>query len=115
MKQTIPVVGMACSACSANAERRLNALDGIASASVNLSARSALIDFDPERISLETMKREISNIGYDLVIEKDRSVEEIQEREYTLLLRKTVLSWSIAIVVMCISMGWRPGGSRDMA
>ncbi len=115
MKQTIPVVGMACSACSANVERKLNSLEGITSATVNLAGRSALVDFDPGQISLETMKREINNIGYDLVIEKDRSVEEIQKREYTLLKRKALVSWSIAVLVMSISMQWLPLGGRDMA
>ncbi|KXB40807.1 copper-exporting ATPase [Bacteroidales bacterium KA00344] len=115
MKQTIPVVGMACSACSANVERKLNSLEGISSASVNLAGRSALIDFDPNKISLETMKREVNNIGYDLVIEKDRSAEEIQKREYTLLRRKTVASWIIAVLVMTISMQWLPVGGRGMA
>ncbi len=115
MKQTIPVVGMACSACSANVERKLSSLDGVSSVSVSLPGRSALVDFDPEKISLETMKREINNIGYDLVIEKDRSADEIQKREYTLLKRKTLLSWGFAILVMSVSMGWIPVGSRDTA
>lgn len=115
MKQTIPVVGMACSACSANVERKLNSLEGITSATVNLAGRSVLIDFDPDKISLETMKREVNNIGYDLVIEKDRSAEEIQKREYALLRRKTVVSWIIAVLVMSISMQWIPVGGRGMA
>lgn len=115
MKQTIPVIGMACSACSANVERRLNELEGIASASVNLPGRTALVDFDPARISLETMKKEINAIGYDLVIEQDRSAEEIQKREYVLLRRKTVVSWLAALLVMCISMDWLSVGSRSMA
>ena len=97
MKQTIPVVGMACASCSSNVERKLNSLSGINSASVSLAGRSALVDYDPEKISLETMKKEINNIGYDLVIEKDRSVEEIQKREYKLLTRKTILSWLLSI------------------
>lgn len=106
---------MACSACSANVERKLSSLDGVSSVSVSLPGRSALVDFDPEKISLETMKREINNIGYDLVIEKDRSADEIQKREYTLLKRKTLLSWGFAILVMSVSMGWIPVGSRDTA
>ena len=106
MKKTIPVIGMACSACSANVERKLNSLDGISSASVSLAGRTALVDYDPEKISLEDMKREISTIGYDLVTESDRSAEEINRREFTLLKRKTLLSWLFAILTMTISMGW---------
>ena len=110
MKQTIPVVGMACASCSANVERKLNSLAGIHSASVSLAGRSALVDYDPSKISLETMKKEINGIGYDLVIEKDRSVEQIQKREYTLLLRRTLLSWVLSVVGMCINMRWLPIG-----
>jgi len=115
MKQTIPVVGMACSACSANVERKLNSLEGVQSASVSLPGRSALVEYDPDVISLEQMKQEINNIGFDLVIEKDRSAEEIQKRAYTLLKRKTLLSWLFAILVMSISMHWLDLGSRDAA
>ena len=106
MKKTIPVIGMACSVCSANVERKLNSLDGIRSASVSLAGRTALVDYDPEKITLEDMKREVSNAGYDLVIESDRSAEKINRREFTLLKRKTLLSWLFAILTMAFSMGW---------
>ena len=106
MKKTIPVIGMACSVCSANVEKKLLSLDGINSASVSLASRTALVDYDPDIISLEDMKREISNAGYDLVIENDRSVEEINRREFTLLRRRTLASWLFAILTMCFSMGW---------
>ena len=106
---------MACSACSANVERKLNALPGIHEASVSLAGRSALVDFDPDQISLETMKQQVNAIGYDLVIEKDRSVEQIRRREYRLLRRKTVASWILALFTMAISMEWLPVGGRDMA
>ena len=115
MKKTIPVVGMACSACSANVEKKLNSLAGISSASVSLPGRSALIDYDPATISLEKMKQAVNDIGYDLVIEADRSVAEIEQRAYTLLRRRTLLSWLFALSVMAISMHWLPLGSRDMA
>ena len=97
---------MACSVCSANVEKKLRSLKGINSASVSLASRTALVDYNPDIISLEDMKREISNAGYDLVIENDRSVEEINRREFTLLRRRTLASWLFAILTMCFSMGW---------
>ena len=115
MKQTIPVIGMACSACSANVEKKLNELKGINTASVSLPGRSALVDYDPETISLEQMKAAINGIGYDLVIDKETSVEEIEKREYTLLRRKTILSWIFSIAVMSVSMGWIDLHSRTIA
>lgn len=113
MKKTIPVIGMACSVCAANVERKLNSLDGINSATVSLAGRTALVDFNPEQITLEDMKREISNAGYDLVIEEDRSAEEINRREFTLLKRKTIGSWIFSLLVMVFSMGWISMGAES--
>lgn len=104
---------MACSVCAANVERKLNSLDGINSATVSLAGRTALVDFNPEQITLEDMKREISNAGYDLVIEEDRSAEEINRREFTLLKRKTIGSWIFSLLVMAFSMGWISVGAES--
>lgn len=104
---------MACSVCAANVERKLNSLDGINSATVSLAGRTALVDFNPEQITLEDMKREISNAGYDLVIEENRSAEEINRREFTLLKRKTIGSWIFSILVMAFSMGWISVGAES--
>ena len=113
MKKTIPVIGMACSACSANIEKKLNSLNGITSASVSLPSRSALVDFNPDEVSLTDMKAAINAIGYDLVIEEGRSAVEIEKRAYTLLKRKAILSWIFAIGVMAISMHWINLGNNN--
>lgn len=113
MKKTIPVIGMACSACSANIEKKLNSLNGITSASVSLPSRSALVDFNPDEVSLTDMKAAINAIGYDLVIEEGRSAVEIEKRAYTLLKRKAILSWIFAIGVMAISMHWVNFGNNN--
>lgn len=97
---------MACASCSANIERKLNSLPGINTASVSLAGRSALVDYNPDAISLETMKKEINNIGYDLIIDSGTSVEEIRKREYTLLKRRTILSWALSVVGMFVNMHW---------
>lgn len=111
MKQTIVVLGMACSVCAANVERKLASLRGVNSVSVSLAGRTALVDFDPTQITLQDMKREVSAIGYDMVIEQDRNIEEIERRRFSLLRRKTLVSWLLSIAVMTVSMGWVGGGS----
>ena len=115
MKKNIPVVGMACSACSANVERKLQSLKGVMSASVSLPTRTALVEWDEQVISLEDMKREINAIGFDLIVEEGRSVVEIERREYSLLVKKTIVSWCFALLVMAISMGWFHIDDRDTA
>ena len=106
---------MACASCSANVERKLNSLEGIHSASVSLPGRSALVDYDPSKISLQQMKQAINGIGYDLIIAQDQSVQEIERRAYKQLKRKTILSWCFAIAVMAVSMQWIHLGSKSTA
>lgn len=115
MKKTIPVVGMACASCSAHVEKKLNSLNGISSASVSLPGRSALIDYNPQVISLKDMKKAINDIGYDLVIDTGKSAEDIERKEYLALRRKTILSWVFSIVVMSVSMQWLPIADRTVA
>ena len=106
---------MACASCSANVERKLNSLEGIHSASVSLPGRSALVDYDPSKISLQQMKQAINGIGYDLIIAQDQSAQEIERRAYKQLKRKTILSWCFAIAVMAVSMQWIHLGSKSTA
>ena len=115
MRKSIPVIGMACAACAANVERRLRALNGVREVSVSLPTRTAVIDWDEQVITPEDMKREVNAIGFDLVTDDGQSVAETERREYAALRRKVLISWMLAVLVMAISMGWIPTGSRDAA
>ena len=97
---------MACAGCAINIERKLNSLEGVTSVSVSLPSRTVLVDFDSGRISLVDMKREINNIGYDLIVERNESIQEIEKQEYTSLKRKTILAWLTSALLMVITMGW---------
>ncbi len=105
-KKTIAVLGMMCASCAANVEKKLNLLEGISHASVNLPGRTVLVEFDPARITLQQMKDALGGIGYDMIIEEDRNVEAIERRTYQQLRRKVLLSWCFALLVMALSMGW---------
>lgn len=115
MKKTIAVLGMMCAGCSARVEQKLNAIEGIASASVSLPTRTALVEYDERRVSLEQMKEELAKIGYDMVIEEDRNVEAIERQAYLQLRNKVIISWAFALLVMAISMNIINIGTRDIA
>ncbi len=114
-KKTIAILGMMCAGCSARVEKKLNSLEGIQSAAVNLPARTALIEYDPTVISLEQMKEELDKTGYEMVIEEDRNVEAIEQQAHKSLRRKVAFSWIFALLVMAISMGYLNIGTRDVA
>src|SRR5574344_171517 len=103
-KKTIAVLGMSCAGCAANVEKKLKSLNGINSAAVNFASRTALVEYDGSVITPQNMKDEVIKIGYDLVIEEDRSVTEIEHHAYKRLLQQVVTSWIIAITVMAITM-----------
>lgn len=115
VEKTFPVLGMACSACAANVEKRLNSLDGVAHANVSLASRSATICWQSNKITIDNIKKAVSDIGYDLVIETDRNVEVIENQMYQKLKQRTLLSWILAILTMAVSMGWITVGNRDAA
>lgn len=114
-KKTFAVLGMMCAGCAANVEKRLNASEGVVSAAVNLPARTAMIEYDEGLTSPEKLQEALSQIGYDMVIEEDRNVEEIERRAYRQLRTKVVISWIFALIVMAISMGHIKIGTREAA
>ena len=59
------------------------------------------------------MKKAISRAGYDLVIESNQSAEEINRRAFTLLRRRTLVSWIFAVLTMSFSMGWITGSDHQ--
>ena len=106
MKQTFPILGMACSVCAANVDKTLSSLDGVSSVSVSLVGRTALVDYNPDVVTPDDMKRAVSAAGYDMVVESRYDVEAITRREFTLTKRRTILSWFFSILTMAVSMGW---------
>lgn len=114
-KKTIAVTGMACAGCAANVERRLGQMDGVAKASVNFAARTALVEYDPQVTSPQAMKEEIRKAGYDLVIDEGESLGAIERTAFRRLKRQAAASWVLAALVMCVSMGWLNVGNKDAA
>ena len=106
---------MMCAGCAANVERRMSQVEGVQKAAVNLAARTVLVEYDPQVVTPEQMKEEIQKAGYDLIIEEDRSVAELENRAYSQLRLKVIVSWVFALLVMAISMKWIHAGNRDMA
>lgn len=67
---TVQVTGMTCAACSARVEKVLNKVDGVESATVNLTLEKAQITYDETKVSAEAFDQKIEALGYGVV--KDR-------------------------------------------
>ena len=106
---------MACASCQAHVEKTLRELQGINEVQVSLTARHAVVDYDPAVITPGQMKEAVNAIGFDLVVEEEQRLEELERSEYRRLLRSTILAWVLAALVMALSMGWLDVGGRDAA
>ena len=62
---TLAVAGMTCTACAAIIEKTLGRLDGVSSASVNLAAETATIEFDPTSLGPDELIEAVRTAGYD--------------------------------------------------
>lgn len=75
-KINIEVVGMTCAACSARIEKALNRLEGVVSATVNLLANKATIEFEEGKITPDTLIKTIEKTGYEVPLIKKTLIIE---------------------------------------
>lgn len=68
--QSINVIGMHCASCASVIKRSLQKLDGVESCEVNYGTEKANISYDPEKVSVEAMNKEIDKLGYTLTAPK---------------------------------------------
>ena len=78
-RRTLLVEGMTCAACSARIEKALNKVEGIKSASVNLSTNKAVVEFQSGAIDDETLVSIIEKTGYKAEVEVERDLDREKE------------------------------------
>jgi copper ion binding protein len=66
-KVEIRVGGMACAGCSSAVEKALSRLDGVISAKVDLAKKTAYVDYDPAKLTLQDLKKAVEGAGYKVV------------------------------------------------
>ena len=111
-KSTLILTGMTCAACSARIDRKLNSLDGISRASVNLAAGKAAVEFDPAVVNIPEMIAAVRNLGYgaeelaegDFDREKKTREREISSLRLSLII-SAVLSLPLAVGMILMTAG----------
>jgi P-type Cu+ transporter len=104
---SIGIKGMTCASCVQIIEETLMALDGVYSAKVNLATEKALVRYNPEQVTLPTLKAAIVGAGYE-VIEAETLDTELAERrrEQRRQLYLLVFSLSLSIPIMLLMIGF---------
>ena len=104
---------MMCAGCAANVERRLQGMDGVRSAAVNIASGTALVEYDNRRVSPADMQRELEKIGYGMIIDDEARLQQTRRQAHRSLAGRVALSWLFAIVTMALCMGLVSTGTRD--
>jgi copper chaperone len=63
---TLSVQGMSCSHCEAAVKKAVGALNGVEKVGVDLNGKKVTVDYDSEKVSLQTIKDAIEDQGYDV-------------------------------------------------
>lgn len=66
-KTVINVDGMACEHCVKAITTAVGAISGVSNVSVDLEAKTVTVDHDPDEASVEKIKMEIEDQGYDVI------------------------------------------------
>lgn len=106
INRTLVIGGMNCAACSAACEKALNKLDGV-TASVNLPAEKAFIEYDETKVSYADLENAITKVGFYVVDEKLRAKqrEEEKARQKKIAKVKLVLALLFSVPLFYVAMG----------
>jgi Cu+-exporting ATPase len=75
MKTIIKIEGMTCAGCAARIEHGLKQLPGVKEAEVTLGLKEAVIEYNNEQLSAQTLVERIEALGYTVPQGDSRSHE----------------------------------------
>lgn len=107
-KEIIKISGMNCAACSSRVEKALSKTEGITSASVNLAAKTASVEYDPEIIKLSEIEAVIEKTGYGIIRKEKKAGKDEhklrKEKEIRILRQKLLVSAIFAAPLLYLAM-----------
>lgn len=106
---------MGCAACVARVSGAIKNQNGVLDCSVSLASNSAQVDYDPDVISPEDIRKAVQEAGYDLIVvgddepeeEADSQAERIQEDYYKGLRRDALAAVILSLLIMLLGMGFK--------
>lgn len=69
---TLHVEGMTCASCAVAVRTALRKLDGVRDAQVNVSAKTAKVEYDPAKVAPADLVEAVRRLGYDARVAAER-------------------------------------------
>ena len=107
ISKTFPVTGMSCASCAARTESFVKTLPGISTASVNFADTTLRVEFSPEDITPDEIRKAVRSIGYDIITEETGATElkdEAQHKKLAGIRRNTAGAAILSIPLLIIAM-----------
>lgn len=103
--QRLHVLDMSCAGCVDTVERTLKSVPGVSDAEVNFAEKTATVTGD---VSPDTLVKAVGKAGYTASLLEDEEAESDKENaelaHYRKLLRQTVVSGVISVIIFTVSM-----------
>ncbi len=108
VKNTFPVLQMTCASCAVSVESIIKAQNGVINAVVNFATATVSVDYLPNMIQPDDLRKAVQSVGYDLLIENDakesETLETLNEKKFNELKWKTFFASVLATPVVIIGM-----------
>lgn len=108
VKESFPLLNMTCAGCAVSSESTVKAIPGVLSAAVNFANATLTVEYLPSMTSPAAMQKALQDIGYDLLLEDERSqqdtLEAIHDEKYKKLKNKTIWAIVLSLPVVVIGM-----------
>lgn len=108
IKKSLPVLKMTCASCALNVQNTLQHESGVVSASINYANAVATLELIPSLTTVQQLKEVVQSSGYDLVLDESaagrESLEELQQKDFSMLKKHTFGAIAFAVPVMIMAM-----------
>jgi Cu2+-exporting ATPase len=108
VKKTFPVLNMSCASCASSSQSALENTPGVVNVAENYANATAQVEYVPTITDPQKLKAALQGIGYDLMIDESEeakdALEEVHEKKFETLKKRTIGSIALSIPVVLIGM-----------
>ncbi|MDR1917558.1 MAG: HAD-IC family P-type ATPase, partial [Christensenellaceae bacterium] len=107
MEEIFKVGGMHCAACAMRIEKGVGKIDGVTNSAVNFATESLSVEYDENKVTTETIKNAVGELGYELIIATKTNSDEMAKRhdkELKTLWIKFIISAAFCVPLLYMAM-----------
>ncbi|MCK9152005.1 heavy metal translocating P-type ATPase [Methanobacterium alcaliphilum] len=107
-KAVIKIGGMTCAMCVKAIEDNLNKLNGISEVTVNLGAEKAYVSYNSDLVTIDDMRDEIEDLGYQFLgLEGEESQEleeEVRQKDLKSKRNRIIVGFGVSLTLMAMML-----------